>query len=113
MLLNAENIVVLTHDVHTPPFLATEKRTETYNLAAMLTAAGTQLKHIDLEYHLQQTLILFYANRSIQLPQVFNIFFFPLAPFSAKSRLTYFHPSWFQAAKYEAWSSHEKAFVQW
>ena len=67
VLLNADKIVVLTHDAQPPPFLATEQRTETYNLAAMLTAAGTQLKHIDLEYHLQQTLKLFYANRSILL----------------------------------------------
>ena len=67
MLLNAEKIVVLTHDAQPPPFLATEQRTETYNLAAMLTAAGTQLKHIDLKFHLQRTLKLFYANRSILL----------------------------------------------
>ena len=24
-----------------------------------------------------------------------------------------FHSSWFQAANYETWSSHEKTFVQW
>ena len=24
-----------------------------------------------------------------------------------------FHSSWFQAAKSETWSSHEKAFVKW
>ena len=83
MLLNAEKIVVLTHDAQPPPFLATEQRTETYNLAAMLTAAGTQLKHIHLEYHLQQTFFIFaqtgrfYWTEVFALPQAFNIFFSP------------------------------------
>ena len=25
----------------------------------------------------------------------------------------FFHSSWFQTAKYETWSSHEKTVVQW
>ena len=95
MLLNAEKIVVLTHDAQPPPFLATEQRTETYNLAAMLTAAGTQLKHIGLEYHLQQRLIFFYANRSILLDRgvcIATSFFFPLAPFFCKVSLNIVPP---------------------
>ena len=97
MLLNAEKIVVLTHDAQPPPFLATEQRTETYNLAAMLTAAGTQLKHIHLEYHLQQTFFIFaqtgrfYWTEVFALPQAFNIFF-PLAPFFCKVSLNIFPP---------------------
>ena len=58
------------------------QRTETYNLVTerrskvvgcMLTAAGTQLQHIDLEYHLPQASIFFYANPWILLDRSVSI----------------------------------------
>ena len=42
-------------------------------LGCMLTAAGTQLQHIDLEYHLLQTSNCFYANRWILLDRSVSI----------------------------------------
>ena len=61
--LNAEKTVVLTNEAQPPPFLATDSGLKLTILqrnvgqkrwGCILTAAGTQLQHIDLEYHLQQ-----------------------------------------------------------
>ena len=59
LLLKAEKSAVLTNEAQTPSFLATDSGlTLTIFgqkwLGCMLTAAGTQLQHIDLESHLQQ-----------------------------------------------------------
>ena len=71
-LLNAEETVVLTNEAQPPPILATvgglrltisQRNVGQKSLGCMLTAAGSQSQHIDLEYHLQQTSNFFYANR--------------------------------------------------
>ena len=65
---NAEKTVVLTNEAQSPPFLATDSGLKLTilqwnvgqkRLGCILTAAGTQLQHIDLEYHLQQVLFFF------------------------------------------------------
>ena len=79
LLLNAEKTVVLTNEAQPPPFLATDsglkltilqRNVGQKWLGCMLTAAGTQLQHIDLEYHLQQASKSFYANRWILVDRV-------------------------------------------
>ena len=64
--VNAEKTVVLTNEAQPPPFLATDsglkltilqRNVGQKRFGCILTAAGTQLQHIDLEYHLQQVLI--------------------------------------------------------
>ena len=82
LLLNPEKTVVLTNEAQPPPFLATDsglkltilqRNVGQKWLGCMLTAEGTQLQHIDLEYHLQQASRFFYANRRILLDRSVSI----------------------------------------
>ena len=72
-----------TNEAQTPPFLATDsgrkltilqRNVGQKWLGCMLTAAGRQLKHIELEYNLQQAANFFYGNgwilvgRSVSIP---------------------------------------------
>ena len=90
LLLNAEKTVVLTNEAQPPPILATDgglrltilqRNVGQKWLGCMLTAAGSQSQHIDLEYHLQQASKSFYANRWILLDR--NV--------SVSKRLKYFN----------------------
>ena len=82
LLLNAEKTVVLTNEAQPPPVLATDsglkltilqRNVGQKWLGCMLTAAGTQLQHIDLQYHLQQASKSFHANRWILLDRSVSI----------------------------------------
>ena len=72
LLLNAEKSVVLTNEAQPPPILATDgglrltilqRNVGQKWLGCMLTAAGSQSQHTDLEYHLQQASKSFYAEQ--------------------------------------------------
>ena len=74
--------MVLTNEAQPPPFLATDSGLKLTILqqnvgqkwlGCMLTAAKTQLQHIDLEYHLHQASIFFHANRWILLDRSVSI----------------------------------------
>ena len=74
LLLNADKTVVPTNEAQPPPILATDgglklvilqRNVGQKWLGCMLAAEGSQSQHIDLEYHLQQALKCFYANRWI------------------------------------------------
>ena len=82
LLFNREKTVVITNEAQPPPFLATEsglkltilqRNVGQKWLGCMFTAAGTQLQHIDLEYHLQQASKSFHANRWILLDRSVSI----------------------------------------
>ena len=73
---------MLTNEAQPPPFLSTDsglkltilqRNVGQKWLGCMLTAARTQLQHIDLEYHLQQASNSFYANRWILLDRNVSI----------------------------------------
>ena len=73
--------VVLTNEAQPPSFLAMDSGVKLTILqrnvsqkwfGCMLTAVGTQLQHIDFEYHLQQASI-FFANRWILLDRRVSI----------------------------------------
>ena len=73
---------MLTNEAQPPPVLATDsglkltilqRNVGQKWLGCMLTAAGTQLQHIDLQYHLQQASKSFHANRWILLDRSVSI----------------------------------------